>query len=213
MSHWVGNARSHGRHRKREDGSVARLLLTAAVCATSVGAGLGFGASTALAADGCANEQLREQQGATHLPDCRAYEQVSPVDKNGGTIASGLGAREEAGGITFWSTSAFGDTPGAVAANYRALRGDDGWTTTSLNPPTLGRNPILMDQFYLSAMSRDFSRGLIETKYPVDPDDQATGPLINIGYFDDYRFEGDSRATSSPRPMTSSGSRSTAPSR
>lgn len=180
------------------------MLLTAAVYATATaGLGLGLGAPAALAADGCANQALREQQGATRLPDCRAYEQVSPVDKNGGTIASGLGARREAGGISFWSTSAFAGSPGSISANYRALRSADGWTTTSLNPPTRGRNPILMDQFYLSALSRDFSRAVIETKYPVDPNDQGTGAFANIGHFDDYRFEGDGTFTwvSSPSAL------------
>ena len=46
--------------------------------------GLGAGAFTAYAqGEGCPNEQLREQYGyALRLPDCRAYEQVSPVDKD-----------------------------------------------------------------------------------------------------------------------------------
>lgn len=180
-----------------------RIAGRAATAATLVLLATGPPAAGAAAADDCANHALRDQQGAARLPDCRAYEQVSPVDKNGGTIAAGLGARGQAGGITFWSTSAFAGAPGSISATYRALRGEHGWTTTSLNPPTLGRNPILMDQFYLSAMAKDFSRGVIETKYPVDPDDQGTGTFANIGHFDDYRFEGDGRFTwvSSPSSL------------
>ncbi len=47
-------------------------------------AGLGSGTLAAVArAEGCPNEQLRGQEGyALALPDCRAYEQVSPVEKN-----------------------------------------------------------------------------------------------------------------------------------
>ena len=55
------------------------LLLLTFVCA-----GLGAGTLAESAwAEGCPNEQLRGQDGyALRLPDCRAYEQVSPVDKN-----------------------------------------------------------------------------------------------------------------------------------
>jgi hypothetical protein len=41
-------------------------------------------AAPALAA-GCPNEEIREEQGSTHLPDCRAYELVSPVKENRGS--------------------------------------------------------------------------------------------------------------------------------
>ena len=55
------------------------LLVLTIVCIS-----LGAGAFTAYAqAEGCRNERLREQDGsALRLPDCRAYEQVSPVDKD-----------------------------------------------------------------------------------------------------------------------------------
>src|SRR4051812_34774972 len=43
-----------------------------------------FAAPAAAPADpGCPNGAIRDQQHSTYLPQCRAYEQVSPVDKNG----------------------------------------------------------------------------------------------------------------------------------
>ena len=74
-------------------------------------AGLGSGALAAPArADGCPNEQLRGQEGyAAALPDCRAYEQVSPVDKN---FTDALGEADvvqsspSGDGVTFFSHSA-----------------------------------------------------------------------------------------------------------
>lgn len=201
MHERVASSAARRRPGAPSSGRTPRWLLSAAAgVAITAGVGLGLSAPTALAADGCGNAALREQQGSTRLPDCRAYEQVSPVDKNGGTIASGLGARKQAGAVTFWSTSSFADTPGSIMGNYRAMRGEGGWTTSSLNPPTTGRNPILMDQFYVSAMSEDFSRAVIETKYPVDPQDQGTGAAANIGHFDDYRFEGDGSFTWLSKP-------------
>src|SRR5450759_1534759 len=38
-------------------------------------------AAPAFAAEPCPNEAIREQQGVTYLPDCRAFEQVTPAHK------------------------------------------------------------------------------------------------------------------------------------
>ena len=75
------------------------------------------------------------------LPDCRAYEQATPVDKDGGDVALETGyphAAAEGAGVTFGST--FG-VPGGTGAQgfplYAALRneGDAGWSTHGLQPP------------------------------------------------------------------------------
>ena len=44
----------------------------------------------AAAGEGCPNEQLRAENNSLGLPDCRAFEMVTPPDKNsarGGTCA------------------------------------------------------------------------------------------------------------------------------
>ena len=70
---------------------VCTVLGALAVGATvSVGYCAALTPATAGAAGSCPNEQVRiEEPYAPALPDCRAYEQVSPVEKN---YADALGA-------------------------------------------------------------------------------------------------------------------------
>jgi hypothetical protein len=101
---------------------------------------LGSGASSAGADEACPNEAIRLAQHATQLPDCRAWERVSPADKGDGdlvaekqsTIASGDG-----GAVAFDSKYAFGDAIGTGSygfSTYLARRGAAGWATHSLMP-------------------------------------------------------------------------------
>ncbi len=97
----------------------------------------------------CPNQAFRTGSAAT-LPDCRAYEMVSPVDKNNGDIAAfrGFDGQEFAGRaaydqaavdgdkLTYTSGTPFGDTiAGRNANQYLATRGAGGWSTHSLNAP------------------------------------------------------------------------------
>jgi hypothetical protein len=111
------------------------LLLLTFVCIN-----WGAGAFAAYApAQGCPNEQLREQDGhALALPDCRAYEQVSPVDKNFTDAAGfpGLVQSSPSGeGVTFFSIAPFpGVTSAASIPTYLSTHGDGGWSTQGLAP-------------------------------------------------------------------------------
>jgi hypothetical protein len=95
----------------------------------------------ALAAEACPNEQLRvEDNWSLALPDCRAYEQVSPVAKNlNDAYGTPLGVYGSPAGeaVTFFSTLAF---PGGVGADqfpiYVSARQPDGWLTHDFIPPT-----------------------------------------------------------------------------
>jgi virginiamycin B lyase len=95
-----------------------------------------------------ANEALRTGPSAS-LPDCRAWEQASPVDKNGGSIqGTTLSSRtaEDGSTISFESTTGI---PGGVGAQnfptYMARRGPGGWSTTGLlpSPPAGQRAGVL----------------------------------------------------------------------
>jgi len=93
---------------------------------------------TASGQDSCPNAQFRTGYGA-QLPDCRAYEQVTPVDKDGTDPEGGTSlvqASPSGDGITFFTQSGF---PGASGAGdypmFLARRGSGSWSTTGMMPP------------------------------------------------------------------------------
>ncbi len=100
----------------------------------------------ALAHSSCANEAFRGG-AAAWLPDCRAYEMVSPIDKNNGDIkalidtanyptalsqSSGSGEK-----FTYSSYRSFGDPKGAPYTNqYIATRdAAKGWSSEAISAP------------------------------------------------------------------------------
>ena len=99
----------------------------------------------------CPNEAFRTGAGAA-LPECRAYEMVSPLDKANGDIFSlreltltDLGnarahvnqATPQGDALTYSSFRAFGDAISApYSSQYIASRHpEEGWSSHSLNPP------------------------------------------------------------------------------
>jgi hypothetical protein len=100
-------------------------------------AALAFATSPALATEPCPNEQLRAEDHSTELPDCRAYELVSPPFTNGQPPE---GAKVDADGsrVAFESLADFGEAglgESAEGALYVASRGSSGWSSVSAMPP------------------------------------------------------------------------------
>jgi hypothetical protein len=93
--------------------------------------------TTAAATDSCPNAALRAGHGFS-LPDCRAYEQASPIDKHAANaLTSSHFARAAANGsAVIFSTTAGLPTTGGASRPYPSLarRGVDGWATNGIVP-------------------------------------------------------------------------------
>ena len=116
------------------------LFAAACLCALALVVLFGSGASSAAAAEGeCPNEQLRIENNSTALPDCRAYELVSPTFKFGQPALStnNLALSADGSRIAISSLGAFGEagiSQGTNGASYIAGRGPGGWLSTPLDP-------------------------------------------------------------------------------
>lgn len=125
--------------------SIARLLgATAALLAITL-----ILTSPGWAASPCPNSQLRAEDGSTQLPDCRAYEMVSPSYTAGFNIdePSVRKSTSELGPSPSFGTNAFlGESFGVFAGaendpptfgnQYLFSRSPSGWTTTPVDPPS-----------------------------------------------------------------------------
>jgi hypothetical protein len=105
------------------------------------------------------------------LPDARAWEMVSPVDKNGGqvdppgAIAGGGVLQAAAGGglVTYGSSASFAAGEGAPpASQYLATRTAGGWSTENITTPIFAGTYGTSDQGVPSQLfSPDLTRSLL----------------------------------------------------
>jgi hypothetical protein len=129
-------------------------------------------------AEGCVNAALRVGPSAL-LPDCRAYEQVSPVEKTGvdaiptGTTVFPAEAAPGGGEIAYMSA---GSLAGAAANElpnaYISARTTNGWQTQSLTPPTPQATPpggTLLGYDFSSDLSQVVIKVPLQTLTPGAP--------------------------------------------
>jgi hypothetical protein len=163
-----------GRMRRLLSLLLAAVLLAAAVALAGL-TSAGADSASAAAGDGCSNSAFRNGPSAS-LPDCRAYEMVSPVEKNGGDIATACDNRcnrtslmqgaPDGSKLSYSSYKSFGDAPSSLYSNqYIATRSPAGWSTHSINPPrheTLYSGfPNFVENFYdLNIEAKGFSTDL-----------------------------------------------------
>jgi hypothetical protein len=146
-----------------------------------------FAGGSALADTNCPNEAFRNGPSA-HLPDCRAYELVSPADKNGGSVDGGVQlesvpAPQQAASngelVTYASQTAFTSANPKVALTgnqYFSRRGPDGWSTEAITPPQtypggeLDKSGDAMDYSLYQGFTESLTSGfLVSEEPPLSP--------------------------------------------
>jgi hypothetical protein len=149
-----------GRERRAKRNDIARRSAVIAWMATLLLA-VCLPVAPAVAAEGsCANEARRGEQSSSYLPDCRAYEQVTPVAKDAGepaAVVAGLlersafeptrGARAAVDGdrMAWVSEYSLAGVTGAstLGLDYLSTRGSEGWSTEATLPPQSPENGLL----------------------------------------------------------------------
>jgi hypothetical protein len=175
---------------------------------TRDGASLGGGQSAApqdVSSTSCPNAQLRSGL-SRDLPDCRAYELVSPTEKNGGDVMPDSARVRAAAGqdaanpmaVAFASLTGFGDVAGTgIATDYMSVRdgssGTSGWRTHALTPPQRSLSYFAaargQDPSYDSVFSPDLGTGIFRAWSLLAPAPNAEN-VENLYLRNDLRSPG-----------------------
>ncbi|HEX3390958.1 MAG TPA: hypothetical protein VHS55_00170 [Solirubrobacteraceae bacterium] len=137
-------------------------------------------ASPALAAEGsCPNEARRAEQSSTYLTNCRAYEQVTPVEKDSGEPEAVLQALNERemfapidgafaaldGARMAWDSEdpgLSGPNSDSLGLDYMSTRGAEGWSTEATVPPQSLDTGLVCPEFAgIVGWSRNFTKRIL----------------------------------------------------
>ncbi len=145
--------------------------------------------------DTCPNAAIRIAQGASNVGDCRAYEMVSPLDKNGGDVISTpvlTRAAADGSAVSFTSFSGFADAAGGASPfDYMGVRTPQGWATHALAPrqePVTAERPLRLPG-YLGDFSDDLSNGVVFA-FSSLTDEPAAATTTNLYLRQDLRTPG-----------------------
>jgi len=141
-----------------------------------------------------------DKAAAGPLAANRAYELVSPTDKNGGDVmgdSSRVRIADTGDSVTFASLTGFGDVQGTgIAVDYMGIRtgasGTPGWTTHAITPP---QDPatfveiLAADAGYMDEFSPDLRRGVFRAVSPLTNDPNVAG-VLNLYRRDDLQAAG-----------------------
>ena len=135
----------------------------------------------------CPNQAFRTAASAP-LPDCRAYEMVSPVDKNGGDVSIGehrqglrrpaqVLARRGALHLPLAHLLRRSRASAPLVNQYLSIRGAEGWSTQSISPP---RGQLPLWPFGFTGQFKAFSEDLCSA-WLVQDSDSASSPELRRG--------------------------------
>jgi hypothetical protein len=123
-------------------------------------------AAPSASAAGCPNEALRSQIGSAQLPDCRAYELVTPPAKNGEAVEVGY-VSSNGERLVVYSIGGFaGDSQTSVLDYYELQRGPTGWETKPFNLP---QTYVYAEASVLSVADSELTKGLFAYRQAGDP--------------------------------------------
>jgi hypothetical protein len=113
----------------------------------------------------CPNERARiEQPYGLGLPDCRAYELVSPPDTEGSEFVGTLNHAAVSGeAVAYGSQGSFSGPVGAqLESAYVSRRGSDGWSTQNITPPTkIGTSGTIRENYLASIFTPELTKGVL----------------------------------------------------
>ena len=171
--------------------------------------------------DSCPNAQFRTGPSAA-LPDCRAYEMVSPPDKQGGDViaySDRTRAARDGSAVGFVSLRALPDAAGTgVGVDYLSQRdssatpGTNGWTTHALTPAQAPLSLFAaargLEPAYQGDFSDDLSHGVFRAWTPLT-DAPMVRDVVNLYARHDlrsaqgaYSLLSDCPACTSPLPAS-----------
>ena len=154
-------------------------------------------------AQSCPNEEVRAEQGSTRLPDCRAFELVTPELKgdNGNFFGINPYGSPDGDHVYYLSLQPMPGAGNGGLANMLSTRSSSGWVNTSLAPPATGPgSPLALSSpsppngnpyAVSAAFTGDFSQAFVESGFDTDPLDQdyAFAGEEFRGTIDAYRVE------------------------
>lgn len=139
--------------------------------------------------DSCPDASVRSVQFSSYLPDCRAYELVSPPydGKEGANVATTpweTQSSTDGNAIKFFARGSFGeDVIGSESLGgneYIAERGSEGWLTHSIVPEQGSERTRLRSVTNYEATSPDLSKGVFFAFTPVVPGHPNVEHISNL---------------------------------
>jgi hypothetical protein len=132
----------------------------------------------------CPNEAMEGFR--SYLPDCRAYELVSPHFKDGNRIEEFDAVSEDGSSVITGAVGSFaGVESNVLGAHYQFTRTATGWQTTAIDPPASTFSAVDPKWFVVSANLDDTLWGVRQASESIDVRNlylrEANGNMVEIG--------------------------------